>query len=167
MEYGVHILPVYVDFTSRGKDPDLRLERPGRNRYEADQVHVLEGHESLTDFPLLIDGSVHGASLESGFKSRTTGDSAAMWTYSHGYKVPVELFGDLVHEFAASYRDTVLRPTQGGDLHLWLASNNTGRPVVITCAAWFGYPGNLGWYQLWYKVETMGRTIPKTCKKWP
>jgi len=41
----------------------------------------------------------------------TTGDSKVMWTYSHGFKVPVELLGDLVREFAAIYRDTVLRPT--------------------------------------------------------
>jgi len=71
--YGVHILPVYVDFTSRGKDPDLRLKRPGRNRYETDQVHMLEVHEPFTDFPLLIDASVHDVPLGSGCKPRTTG----------------------------------------------------------------------------------------------
>ena len=39
-----------------------------------DQVHVFEVHESLTDFPLLIDASVHDVPLGSGCKLRTTGD---------------------------------------------------------------------------------------------
>jgi len=117
VENGVHTLPVYVDFTLRGKDPDLRLKQPGRNRHETDQVHVLEVHQSLADFPLLIDPSVHDVPLGSSCKLRTTGDSAVMQTYSHEFKVPVELPGDLVRKLAASYRDTILRPTQGGDLH--------------------------------------------------
>jgi len=106
-----------VDFTSSSKDPDLRLKRPGRNRHETDQVHVLEVRESLTDFPLLIDPSAHDVPLGSGCKLRMTGDSAVMQTYSHEFKVPVELPGDLVHKLAASYRDMILHPTQGGDLH--------------------------------------------------
>ena len=39
-----------------------------------DQVHVFEVHESLTDFPLLIDASVHDVPLGSGCKLRTTGE---------------------------------------------------------------------------------------------
>jgi len=30
------------------------------------------------------------------------GDSTVMWTYSHGFKVPVELLGDLVREFSGT-----------------------------------------------------------------
>jgi len=131
MGYGVYILPVYADFTSRGRDPDLRLERPDGNRYETDHVHVLEVHESLTDFPLLIGGSVHDVSLGSGCKPQTTEDSKVMWTYSHGVKIPVEPLGDLVRKLAASYRDTVLRPSQGGDLHPRLAGDSTNGLVVI------------------------------------
>ena len=89
--YGVHIPPVYVDFTSRGKNPDIRLKRPGRNRHETDQVHLLEVHDSFTYFPPSINASVHGVPLGSGCKPRTSGDSAVMWTYSRGFKVPVEL----------------------------------------------------------------------------
>ena len=81
-----------------------------------DQVHVFEVHESLTDFPLLIDASVHDVPLGSGCKLRMTGDSAVMWTYSHGFEVPVELLGDRVRKTATSDRDAILRPTQGGDL---------------------------------------------------
>ena len=78
--YGIHTPLIYVYFTSRdtGKDPDLRLERPGRNSYEADQVHVLEVHESFAYFPLSVGGSVHGLSLEFGCKPRTSEDSAVM-----------------------------------------------------------------------------------------
>ena len=54
-----------------------------------------------------------------------------MWTYSHGFKVPVEPLGDLVHKLAASYRDTLLRPSQGGDPHPRLAGDSTNGPVVI------------------------------------
>ena len=39
-----------------------------------------------------------------------------MWTYSHGFEVPVELLGDRVRKTATSDRDAILRPTQGGDL---------------------------------------------------
>ena len=61
-----------------------------------------------------------------------TGDSAAMWTYGHGFKVSVELLGNLVRKLAASYRDTILRPTQGGDLPPQLAGSKTNGLVVIT-----------------------------------
>jgi len=81
-----------VDFTSRGKDPDLRLKRPGRNRYETDQVHMLEVHESFAYFaPVSIDASVHGVPPWSGCKPQTPGDFAVMWTDSHGFNVPAEL----------------------------------------------------------------------------
>ena len=106
-----------MNFTSSSKDPDLQLKRPGRNRYETDQVHALEVHESFTDFPLMINTFVYDVPLGSGCKLRMTGDSAVMWTYSRGFKVQVELPGDLVRKLAASYRDAILRPTQGGDLH--------------------------------------------------
>ena len=79
-------------------------------------MHVLEVHQSLTNFPLLIDASVHDVPLGSGCKPRTTGDSAMMWTYSHGFEVPVELLGDGVRKITTSDRDAILRPTQGGDL---------------------------------------------------
>ena len=49
------------------------------------------------------------------------------WTYSHGFKVPVELLGDFVREFAASYLDTVLRPTRGG-----LAGDSMDGQIAIT-----------------------------------
>ena len=39
-----------------------------------------------------------------------------MWTYSHGFEVPVELLGDGVRKITTSDRDAILRPTQGGDL---------------------------------------------------
>ena len=61
---GAHILPASVNFTS-SPDPDLRLKRPRRNRYEADQIHILEVHKSFTNFPPLIDGFVHSLSLGS------------------------------------------------------------------------------------------------------
>ena len=44
-------------------------------------------------------------------------NSAVMWTYSHGFEVPIELLGDRVRKTATSDRDAILRPTQGGDLH--------------------------------------------------
>ena len=95
-------------------------------------MHVLEVHESLTDFPLLIGGSVHDVSLGSGCEPQTTGDSEVMWTYSRGFKVLVESLSDRVRKLAASYRDTVLPPSRGEDLHLQLAGDNTNRLVVIT-----------------------------------
>ena len=122
--YGVHTLPVYVDCTSISKNPDLWSKRPGRNRHETDQVHVLEVHQSLTNFLLLIDASVHDVPLGSGCKPRTTGDSAMMWTYSHGFKVPVELLGDRVRKITTSDRDAILRPTQAAR---WLFCGDIGR----------------------------------------
>ena len=80
-------------------------------------MHALEVHQSLTNFLLLIDASVHDVPLGSGCKPRTTGDSVMMWTYSHGFEVPVELLGDGVRKITTSYRDPILRPTRGGDLH--------------------------------------------------
>ena len=41
----------------------------------------------------------------------------------HGFRVRVELLGDLVSEFAASYRDTILRPTQ---VARWLFCGDIG-----------------------------------------
>jgi len=55
-----------------------------------------------------------------------------MWTYSRGFKVPVEPLSDFVYKLAASYRDTVLPPSRGEDLHLQLAGDNTNGLVVIT-----------------------------------
>jgi len=132
MRYSARTLPVYVNITSRSKDPDLWLKRPRGNRYEADQIHVFEAHESFTNFPLLIDGSVHSVSLGSGCKPRMTVDSAVMWTYGHGFEVSVELLGNLVRKLTTGYRDTILRPTQGGDLLSKLAGDSTNGLVVIT-----------------------------------
>jgi len=88
-----------------------------------DQAHVLEVYESLTNFPLLIGGSVHDVPLGSGCRPRTTGDSEVMWTYSHGLtEATIEPLGDLARKLAASYQDT-LRPSQGGDLHPRLAEH--------------------------------------------
>jgi hypothetical protein len=55
------------------QDPNLWLERSRRNRYETDQIHVLQIHESFSNFPPLINGSVHGVSLGSICKPRATG----------------------------------------------------------------------------------------------
>ena len=78
MGYGAHIQHVFEDFTSRSQDPNLRLERPGRNRYEVDQKHILEVHESFADFPLIINGSVHRMSLPFTYELQPRGVPAGM-----------------------------------------------------------------------------------------
>jgi len=52
---------------------------------------MLKVHDSFAYFLLSIDISAYGLPLGSGCKSRTPGDSAAIWTYSHRFKVSVEL----------------------------------------------------------------------------
>jgi hypothetical protein len=39
--------------------PDLRLEAAAGDRFELNQKHIVKLHESLADFPLLVDGPIH------------------------------------------------------------------------------------------------------------
>lgn len=105
------------EFASRNSDPHLWLERPCGNRDETNQIHVLELHISLTDFPFLINGFIHSTSLNSDCEPRM------MWismrdvkTYSHGFEVLVKLLCDIVCQLATSYPGPVFRPAERGNL---------------------------------------------------
>jgi hypothetical protein len=47
----------------RIRNPDLRLEGTFRDRFEADQEHVVDVHETFTDLPPTFDGLIQGKFL--------------------------------------------------------------------------------------------------------
>ena len=98
-----------IKFTSRIDDPNLRLERPLRNRHEPDQIHIIQAHAPFPDFPSLIGGFFHRISLGSSDEQQRPGIFADE-TYSHRLKIVVEFLGNLVCEFTASYPGAIPRP---------------------------------------------------------
>lgn len=85
-------------------DPDLRLPGSLRDRIEPDQKHILQAHETLTDFPLSGSGLAGGVWFLLGLWFERHQIPLSWWTYSHRVQVGLELLCNQVHEFAAIYR---------------------------------------------------------------
>lgn len=76
--------------------------------------------------------------------SRRPGFTLWLPTYIHGFKIPVNLLGDLVREFAAGDLAPVPCPVEGRNLWFPLVYEGVDPKIVQTWAEVFdGYPGNL------------------------